>query len=107
MLETLKEWWALVAVMASGLGAVFNFFLNRGKHKRNLAKAQRESTAMLYEQLEELKKKVILSVAKEVSQTEEIAEKQKIIEGLRLHCPECYDSFMNKYITLNDESEDK
>ena len=107
MLDTLKEWWGLFVLVASGIGALLRFFWQRGTSRRTAEKARRENMNMLYAQLEELKKKVILNVAKEVAQATELAEKQRIIDGLRLHCPECYEVFMRNFLNDGERNKNK
>jgi hypothetical protein len=69
-------------------GVVAGFFRWKAKKK--------ESTSMLYEQLEKLKLKVILQVSKEVEQATELSEKEKIIADFKIHCPDCWASFIEK-----------
>jgi uncharacterized membrane protein affecting hemolysin expression len=97
--ELIKEYWQFAVGVITAIGVVIRFIWNRQKKSQ-------ESTSMLYEQLEELKKKVILQVAADVARATELAEKQKIIEGLRLHCPECYDSFLNTQKHDSDKRSD-
>ena len=85
LLITLKEWWGLIVMIGGGIGGYFRWKASRDK-----------SSNMLYEQMEKLKQKVILQVEREVQQETEIAEKDRIIEGLKRHCPDCYDKYIQK-----------
>jgi hypothetical protein len=55
------------------------------------------STEMLYTELEKLKQKVIIQVGKDVENAISLSQKDKIIEGLKDHCTDCYDSYMEKH----------
>lgn len=108
MLNKLTEFWYLLVAAITALGGAVKWWYG---HKEEIRKAdaarlqteieklslEAESSEALYEALELLKKKVIASVLKEVSMTNTIAEKDVLIEGLKLHCPECYITFMIKF----------
>lgn len=81
-----KELFALIVMIGGGIGSFVQW-----------RTTQRKSSARLYEQLEDLKKKVIAQIAREVASAEELAEKQRIIDGLRHHCSDCYKSYLEKY----------
>ena len=85
LFEVFSEFWALFLAVASGVGGYFTWRSKRQK-----------STLMLYNELEKLKQKVILQVAREVEQANILAEKEAIINQLRLKCPECYNKFIAK-----------
>lgn len=85
--QKIAEYWDVLAGVGTTIAGVLGWLSVRKKKKD-------DSTQMLYDQLEALKKKVILQVATEVAQATEIGERDKIIEGLKRHCPECYDRFI-------------
>lgn len=86
VLDMIEKFWGLIVAIGGGVAAYFRWRSSRQK-----------STKMLYDELEKLKQKVILQVAREVEHASELAEKQRIIDGLRLHCPDCYKSFLKNY----------
>ena len=88
-LELAKQFWAFIVAIGGGVAAYFRWKSTR-----------RKSTTMLYDELEKLKQKVILQVAREVDQASELAEKNRIIEEFKLHCPDCYASFIAKQTEL-------
>lgn len=84
--ETLQQFWALIIAIGGGVVTFFQWKSTR-----------RKSTTMLYDELEKLKQKVILQVSREVEQASELAEKSRIIEEFKIHCPDCYSSFIEKF----------
>lgn len=84
-LELIRQFWHVLVMIGGGIGAYFRWKATRQK-----------STVMLYDELEKLKQKVIIQVSREVDQASELAEKNRIIEEFKTHCPDCYSSFIEK-----------
>ena len=92
----IKNYWELIIAVFTGLGSLVGWLIRRKKNKQT-------STQMLYEQMEVLKKKIILQTANEITHATAIAEKDRIIENLRVHCPECYIAVMDRLnIRINE-----
>lgn len=96
LLEQITDWWGFLVAIGGAIGAVIRWSLSQRKSKRLLEEEERKTTEMLYQQLYKLKQKVILNVEREVSHATELAEKNRIIQELRQHCPDCYDSYIKK-----------
>ena len=90
LINHISDFWALIVLIAGGVGG----FL---KWRNDRKEKEMKSVEMYYEQLEKFKKMLIAKVAKEVQDENEKAEKDKIINGLRLRCPDCYNDFMREY----------
>ncbi len=84
VIQTIKESWEAIAVIITGLGGFVGTYL---KWKRD----QNKSTAMLYQELERLKKLIIEKVPKDIQNAQTIAEQNSLLEQLKEHCPECYE----------------
>lgn len=85
----INEYWQMLVAAATAIGGALRWWTLRKKRKK-------QSSQLLLEELENLKKKVILQVAAEVKAATELAEMRKILDELRLHCPDCYMAVMNK-----------
>ena len=86
LIKILSDGWALIAIVTAGFGGTLTFINKR-----------RTSTDLLYIQLEKLKIQVIEQVNRDVELIHEMAEKDKIVNRLKLHCPECYKKFIQSY----------
>lgn len=87
LLNNVSEWWQFIVGVVTTLGGAISWYAIR---KRNADKADQ----MLLDRLEKFKKIIVLKTSKEVEQSTTIAEKDKIIQGLKVQCPECYDAYM-------------
>lgn len=85
ILKLIEEFWTLIVAIAGGIGGYITW-----------SKKQKQSTMMLYDELEKLKQKVVIQVSREVQQANLIAEKEEILNKLRLNCPECYEKIIFK-----------
>ena len=99
-----ERFWSVTSLILGGIGTSILGFI---KWRHSKKEAERTSTEMLYEQLELLKQKVILQVAREVEQATELAEKTRIITEFAKHCPDCYEKFMVQYNSLNKISDEE
>jgi hypothetical protein len=90
MIETIKiidagvdmfeKLWPVVLLIAGGVGAFLRWKFTR-----------KQSTSLLYEELEKLKQKVIKQVGREVEISATAAVQRAQLEELKRHCPECYE----------------
>jgi hypothetical protein len=62
------------------------------EHRQKMEEVNKVSTTMLYEELEELRVKIIKQVQNEVKQAESNAEKQILIDLFKIQCPGCFAS---------------
>lgn len=97
LLAHIKQYWEFIVLFASGVAGGIKWLTVRKKNKDT-------SLSMLYEQLEDLRKKVIIQVEESVKSAEELAEKRRIINEFKAHCPECYERFIDE--TNKDENEE-
>jgi hypothetical protein len=83
-MQFLKESWETIAVIFTGVSGFIGVYV---KWKRD----QNKSAAMLYQELERLKKLIIEKVPKDIQNAQTIAEQNSLLEQLKEHCPECYE----------------
>lgn len=88
-LKLIQEFWVVLTMIATGAGS---FLAWRNKKKNE----EKTSASLLFEQLEKLKKKIIVQVNNEIEHAKSNAEKEKIIIMLKSHCPDCYNAVMLK-----------
>ena len=62
------------------------------EHRQKMEEVNKVSTTMLYEELEELRVKIIKQVQNEVKQAKSNAEKQILIDLFKIQCPGCFAS---------------
>ena len=86
LLEILQDLWALIAAVITAIVA--------GYWKWRSSRSK--STQMLYNELENLKQKIILQISKEVEQSTTIAKQENLLNELKSHCPECYEKTKTK-----------
>ena len=86
-MEKITEYWVLAVAIGGGIGRLIMWVYSRKKDRA-------KSSDLLYNQLEQLKTRVILQVAVEVQQATELGEKQKMIDGLKTHCSDCYERYL-------------
>lgn len=55
------------------------------------------SIDMLITLLEDVRKKLILEIAKGVKNAKLLSEREKLLNDLKMHCPDCYNTFVDKY----------
>lgn len=91
-LKLVQEFWVVLTMLATGVGS----FLAWRQKKKN---EEKTSASLLFEQLEKLKKKIIIQVNNEIEHAKSNAEKEKIIFMLRTHCPDCYNAVILKMQT--------
>jgi|TARA_R110000772_G_C13244857_1_gene434002 hypothetical protein len=60
------------------------------EHKQELERHKETTTDLLYENLEILKVRIIKQVNKDIEQAESNAEKQILIDMVKIQCPGCY-----------------
>lgn len=105
ILNFLNDFWGLLVPVAGSVMGYLKWKNNVLIKEREFENSERErekaekenelqSTAMLYDELERIKQKLILQVNKDVDRATELAEKRRIIEEFRIHCPECYRQFI-------------
>ncbi len=85
LIKLLNDFWALIVFVIGSIGGFFTYLSKR-----------KSSTNLLYKQLENLKIQVIAQVQRELSLTKEISKKQKILNELKINCPECYDKVLKR-----------
>jgi hypothetical protein len=83
LVKLISDFWEVITLTLTGLGGIFAFLKNR-----------KDSTALLYEELEKLKLQVIAQVQKDVKDAKELAEAEQIINELKLRCPDCYNQYI-------------
>ena len=93
LLIFLEKFWALIVPICIGIGSAYEW--NR-RRKAGIKKAEKQSTEMLYVELEDLKQKVINQVSREVDLATKLSEKETIIMLLAQHCPDCYKRVIDK-----------
>lgn len=107
MFEKINALYVLISTIIGGVGTVITWRIKSKADARKAAaaelqlsmdqaKAESESSEVMIAALESLKKKVVDQTLREVRLTTLNAEKTVLIERLRLHCPDCYNSFMKK-----------
>lgn len=107
ILSTLKEFWYLLLAVGTAIGGAIKWWISYKSAKKAAAakviadkaaakKAESSSTAMLYAQLEEMKKTLILSVQKDMERATSEAELKHIIATFKIHCPDCYVTVISK-----------
>jgi len=96
LLKLTQEFWVVLTMVATGIGS----FLAYRRKKKVEADT---SAALLFEELEKLKKKIIVQVNNEIEHAKSNAEKEKIIIMLKAHCPDCYNEVISK-IRNNDKA---
>lgn len=88
-IEHIKEVWGLIALLGGGfvtaVGTLIKWRMDRNK-----------STEMLYASYDKLKQKLIDQTVSQVDAAFEISKKNQILNELKLICPECYQSVMQK-----------
>lgn len=86
-----------ISVVIGLLGGGFGLYERYRTNRREEKKEEQSSLDLLYTQLEDLRKKIILQVQNDVAMASKVAERDIIIDSFRQHCPECYASFIEKY----------
>lgn len=100
VIDAITNFWQLASAIAIGVGSVITWTV-RHKQSRSKAKAEAEklkasSEGLMEDQLEKLKKALILQVQRELEQATTVAELNHIIDVFKLHYPENYESVMTK-----------
>lgn len=85
VITLISEFWELIVLVAGSLGGLFSYIRNRNK-----------STNQMYETLEDLKLQILENIEKEVDVANDLAEKEKLLNEMRINCPECYEKYVNK-----------
>lgn len=57
---------------------------------------RKKSSALLYDQLEKMKRNLIEKISKEIEDADEIAKQQKLLNELKSHCTDCYNEVIKK-----------
>lgn len=92
-LELLEQSWELILLVTGGIsGLVAKYVKNRN-----------QSTQKLYETIEELKLQIIANIEKDIDLASELAEKEKLLNEMRINCPDCYDRYVKKHKKNNDD----
>ncbi len=92
LLDFINEFWKTAAVVVAGLTAIATYYNNRNK-----------SNQQMLEIIEELKLQIIANIEKEIKQAAALAEKDKLLNDLRVNCPDCYNKYAANYqITLKE-----
>jgi len=85
LIKIFTDFWELIVLVIGGIGGVLGYFNKR-----------QSSTSLLYKQLEELKIQVIAQVQRDIQLTNKVAEREKIINELKLHCKDCYEKIIQQ-----------
>lgn len=88
-LNFLRESWATITMVTGGIFSAITAWYQWRKNRKN-------STNLLYDQLEELKKQIIENVKREVHNAKELAQKDYMLEMLRKRCPDCYQKVIDQ-----------
>jgi len=124
----IKDFWVAILPVLSAIAISVRWFLERKDKNRkikvedeaalkeyqeneelNKVKIENElqsSTELLIDQLENLKKKIVISFTNEIRIAESNAEKSRFIMMLQKHCPECYEEVKEKIKYLDTKSKE-
>jgi len=89
IIQIIRDSWGVIVLIATGIGSFIGAYLKWQSNKN-------KSTTLLYEELENLKKKIILQVPKEIEAAHTIAQQNFLLAELEKHCPDCYNKIKSK-----------
>ena len=69
---------------------------DKREHTQMLEEKEKDATVLLYEQMEVLKLRIIEQVNIDIKQAENNAEKQILIDMLKIQCPGCYAAVLDE-----------
>ena len=90
LVTILSEWWELIVVVATGIGGVIGW-----------RKQQRSASALLLDEYDELKKRIIILIKREVTHADALAESQRFLRHMKTICPKCYQQALDELNNLN------
>jgi hypothetical protein len=92
LINLFSEFWELIILVVGSLGGLFNYIRNRNK-----------SNTQLYQTIEDLKIQILDNIEKEIDVANDLAEKEKLLNEMRINCPECYEKYVNKNKSKKNE----
>lgn len=90
MIQSLEQWWGLVVGIITAVGSLITWIVTRRFEVK-------KSNKLMQDQVEQLRIMIIEYVERDIQNATQKAEKDKIINGLRLACHQCYDEYMKKH----------